>query len=355
MTQSNTPLKSRRLTCLRWPLALSILAWLMHSHRDGFMRIAGQSPLWHWVALAIALRAAALLLGCLRWRHLLTAQQIPFPLRSALRLGCLGNLCNYVVPGTVGGDLTKAVMAARENPQGRSVVAATVILDRVVGMLGLLLLGTAAAAAHPALWARPELATAMLLFVAGSMAGLLGLSVLLHPAAVRCWPVRQTVRIPKIGWLCAEMIRAVTLYQTRRHVLGAALGMSIIGHAANVSAVWCCAAALQLEDAAPAYSSHLLVVPMAEISAAVLPLPGGIGAREGALQYLYSVTGGSSASGTLPALAHGEAGLYTAVGFSLVSIVVALLGGVLALVCRPERSPGAILPATGRVCPVPAG
>jgi len=62
----------------------------------------------------------------------------------------------------------------------------------------------------------------------------------------------------------------------------------------------------------------------------VLPLPGGIGAREGALQVLFAACGEVSDTD-----AARNAGFYTAVGYSLASVIAALIGGFVALSLKP--------------------
>src|SRR5262249_22201780 len=79
----------------------------------------------------------ALLLTFVRWFILVRAQGLPFTLPNALRLGMIGNYFNTFLPGSVGGDIIKATFIAREQDR-RTVAVATVVLDRVVGLCGLL-------------------------------------------------------------------------------------------------------------------------------------------------------------------------------------------------------------------------
>jgi glycosyltransferase 2 family protein len=331
---TTTPKKTRSLfgkifAMARWPMAIGILTFLFYQHRDGFSKISTREFLWSWVGAAIAFRTISLAICCVRWWSLVRAQDIPFRIKDALRLGCLGNLFNFVVPGTVGGDVTKAVMITRERPEAKMIVAATVFLDRVLGMLSLLLLGCLAALAHPELWNHPQMAVAILAFAIGSGVGLLAIAVMLHPAATNSRIAQKLTELPRIGNIVKELMRGVSLYQTRRRVLVCAILMSLVGHAANVTAYFCCAEALQITNQAPAYATHLLIVPVAELAASFLPLPGGIGAREGALQYLYGIT--VTSTGDLP-----ESGFYVAIAFSLVSILVAGITGAWAFSCRRE-------------------
>jgi glycosyltransferase 2 family protein len=313
----------------RWPLAIGILTFLFYQHRDGFAEIRTREFLWTWVLAAIAFRTISLTICCVRWWSLVRAQDIPFRFKDALRLGCLGNLFNFVVPGTVGGDVTKALMITRERPEAKMIVAATVFLDRVLGLLSLLLLGSLAALAHQDLWSHPQLAMAMMAFAAGSALGLLAIAVMLHPAATNSRLAQKLTEIPRIGGIVKELIKGVGLYQSRRSVLVGAILISLVGHSANVTAYFCCAEALQITNQAPPYGTHLLIVPVAELAASFLPLPGGIGAREGALQYLYGMT--TTTTGDLL-----QSGFYVAVAFSLISIVVAVFTGAWAFFCQRE-------------------
>jgi glycosyltransferase 2 family protein len=319
---------------LRWPLALGIVALLCDQHRDGVERLAQQPLAWAWLLFAVCLRSVVTVLGCVRWRALVRAQEIPFAMRDALRLGCFSNLLNYVVPGTIGGDVTKVVLVARENPTSRAIVAATVVLDRVLGLLSLMLLGCAASLAYPGLWENGQLLAAILLLAGGSAAGLLGIGLMLHPAVVNSRIVAWFQGLPKVGGVVRELVRGVSLYQRRPRVLLNVLLMSVVIHIGNCAAYFGCALGLNLGGVAPSFGVHLVIIPVAEIAAAVLPLPGGIGAREGALQYLYG------AFSAVPGVAEG--GFFTALGYSVVSAVVAVLGGAFACLCRRECAEEAI-------------
>ena len=326
---------ARLIAWLRWPLAMAIVGYMFWQHREGFARIAGQSLMWNWVVAAIVFRAVAIGVASTRWWMLVRAQEIPFALRDALRLGLCGNACNYVVPGTVGGDLTKVVLIARDHPNVKATVAVTVVLDRILGLMALLLVGASASLLHSQLWSHPQLSTGMVLLTVGSLGGVTALCLMLHPVFVtsRLW--QWMSGLPRVGGVVTELARGVGLYQQRRAAVVGGLLLSMLGHICSITACFCCAVALRLTDLAPEFITHALIVPIAEVAASVLPLPGGIGAREGAMQCLYSTVSASGASA-------GEAGFYVAVGFSLVSIVVAAIGAGVALLLTRRRDSAAV-------------
>jgi uncharacterized membrane protein YbhN (UPF0104 family) len=76
----------------------------------------------------------------LRWHILLAAQGIRLGLRRATELNLVGVFFSMLLPGATSGDFLKAWYVARDTPGRRAESATTVFLDRVVGLLGLILL-----------------------------------------------------------------------------------------------------------------------------------------------------------------------------------------------------------------------
>ena len=56
----------------------------------------------------------------------------------------IGLFFNIVVPGLTGGDLVKAVLAARDHPERKAAAMISVLVDRLIGVLVLVLLGAVA-------------------------------------------------------------------------------------------------------------------------------------------------------------------------------------------------------------------
>src|SRR5262245_20502086 len=101
-------------TWVKWPLALGIIGLLYWLNREQLGKIAETPKDWRYLALAVLLIGGASLITFVRWYLLVVAQQFPFRLRDAIRLGFLGLLSNYVMPGSVGGDLVKAGLLCRD-------------------------------------------------------------------------------------------------------------------------------------------------------------------------------------------------------------------------------------------------
>ncbi|MBX9654415.1 flippase-like domain-containing protein [bacterium] len=85
--------------------------------------------------------ATSVFLGAIRWQWLLQSHDLDPGLREATRLTWMGYLSNNILPGATGGDLVKAYTIARRTPGKRTSAVMTVLLDRVIGLLALIILG----------------------------------------------------------------------------------------------------------------------------------------------------------------------------------------------------------------------
>jgi uncharacterized membrane protein YbhN (UPF0104 family) len=109
------------------------------------------SPLWLGIALGLFLIST--IASTWRWRVLLDAQEIDVPFRRLFESFLVALFFNNFLPSNVGGDVIRISDTAR--PAGSKTLATTIVLiDRGLGLLGLVLVAalgaTAAGAVHPA-------------------------------------------------------------------------------------------------------------------------------------------------------------------------------------------------------------
>jgi uncharacterized membrane protein YbhN (UPF0104 family) len=320
----------RHWSWLKWAVAAALLSFLYFQNRDNFNRLANRLAEegidWFYFGVAFVLCSTAILLTNARWYLLVKAQDFPFRFSDALRLGFIGYLFTYLGPGTAGGDIVKAVMIAREQKSRRSIAAATVVLDRILGMLALFMVGAFASFYQPAaLLDHPKIRLVVAVLWGGSLAGLIGMLVVLHPSVPRSRWLKRLVRIRFIGPIIGELTNALLLYQQKRRYLFAAVGISVLGHFCMLSCFFFCSLGLQIGEAAPGYWAHLLLIPGAELVGALFPTPGGMGALEAAVASCYSIT--AEALETTVTLKESQAaGAFTALGYRVITFVVAAIG-----------------------------
>jgi uncharacterized protein (TIRG00374 family) len=326
-------LAGRWWTWLKWPVALGILAWLYYANRVNILKIAATPKAWSFAVVALVLIAGSTLITFVRWFLLVRAQEFPFRLRDAVRYGFIGLISNYVGPGTVGGDLFKAVLLARDQSSRRAVAAATVLLDRILGLLALFMVGAAATLLPSDIPRSPELEVVTALLWIGTLAGLAGLAVLLVPATTRWGWVNRLPNLRFVGKILGELLHGVKLYQTKPKVVLMAMGLSLIGHAGLITGFYFCALWMR-QPWIPDLVSHFYFMPNAELFGVLIPTPGGVGALEEAISWFYV----QLRPALIPLKEAAGAGAMAAIAFRVVTVAVAAVGGGYYITSRREIS-----------------
>jgi hypothetical protein len=304
--------------------ALAIIGYLVWSN---WSRIAGamqgRTVRWGWLAVGFAVCLAAVLVTFLRWYLLVWAQGLPFRVRDSLRIGFIGFFFNLLIPGAVGGDLVKAVLLAREQ-QRKTVAVATVLIDRIIGMYGLILVGGLATGIFwgdvQKLPALHRIGTFTLALLAGSTVALLILFLL----AVQHGRLADLLsRLPIAGGMLGEAMGAMAVYRLNWPVLIMTTLMSVAGHVGFTLALRCGMAAVA-PDLPPA-RVHFMLVPLGLMVGAVPLTPGGAGPVEAVMQWLFDSVEQDGAMALLMMLA-----------FRGMQVLVAVVGMLYYLASRAE-------------------
>ena len=247
----------RRYAALLLKLAFMVGAlWLVARHLDlpALGRTLRQARPG-WLALAAGLFTLSKLMSSVRLNTFFRAVDIQLTERYNLRLYWLGMFYNLFLPGGVGGDGYKVYLLGREFPGRRGLIFRALLLDRLSGMVALLVLLLALLAAG----LRPAGAGALPPWWRAVPLALLPLGLALSYGLGR--------------WLFGEFRGAFG--RTSWEALGV--------QGAQVLCAWALLAALGAADGP--VLPYLLVF-LASSIAAVLPLTvGGLGARE--LTFLY--------------------------------------------------------------------
>ncbi len=278
----------------------------------------------HWGLLGVSFLAvlAAHVISFWRWAVFVHALGVPFSTFEALRLGFVGALFNFVSLGAVGGDLFKALAAAKQAPGKRPEVVASVLVDRALGLLGLVIVAAVSLQffgreLSPTLeWIRRG---AWLFTFVG--VGALGLVAFVGHRL----PTKLLHRLPLVGKLAYRMASAGLLFEGRPRLVVELMGMSCVVHALLTIGMYI--VSISLYSNAPSLREHFLTVPPA-FAAAALPLaPGGLGVQEMAVAKLFE---------ELPNLSQDFTGLVVAIVFRIEIIAIAAIGGIFYLMGARE-------------------
>jgi glycosyltransferase 2 family protein len=315
---SLAPPSSRRsllVNLLKYGLGLGLLAFVVAynwspNDKNGLAAawqkyVIERQPLNYLPLLVAAcICVPAVLLTYVRWYFLVRAQDLPFTLRSAVRLGLIGSALNTLLPGSIGGDVVKATCIAREQSR-RTVAVATVLIDRAVGLWGLIWL---VALLGGGFWAMGRLQGGSERILHTIVLGATGLVA----ATVLAWVLlgilpqhradrfaRRLEGIPRIGHSATEFWRAICVYRCKGWSIALALGLSLVGHVGFVFMFYFAAQTVGTRQDIPTVAEHFLTIPIGMTIEAGVPTPGGIGFGEGAYGTLYEFMGKPAVYGSL--------------------------------------------------------
>lgn len=303
---------------LGWTLRLGgialavLLLYLTISRTDadihGVLRSASPWPL----LAALALLGATHFLGAYRWITLLRVQGVYLGYPLSLKLTIVGHFFCSVIPGAASGDLLKMGYVLKYS-QGRGTEAVlSIIIDRIIGLAGLIVIGTAAGAYmliwhHNLVLAQPLLATTIAIIFAGAGGLAVLYAVLLLRARLMRWQPCAALatwgsrRLPAaIVGIFNKLAAGLDLYRAQPTALLNALGLSVVVHFILGVALFCIGRAC-LEERMT-FIHYLLSTQISNVSA-LLPLtPGGLGMRDAVTAALFTAFDATPANvvGSIP-------------------------------------------------------
>ena len=288
---------------------------------EGILRIVRRSNAL-FLAFGILAFGFTAHFGVWRWWLLLRSQGIHVSFWLAHKLTFLGLFFNNVVPGATGGDLVKAVYLARHTEQGARSFA-TVLVDRVTGIVALALIAAIAIATE---LDNPDYEkAAMVIF------GFLGCF------AVGCVlffsrRVRRILHVDEIaaklpgGGLLKKLDDACFVYRDHKSVIVWAMVLSFANQLAIQAIMILFATGLNITTSTGGpvpVADYLVILPVGFIVGAIPALPGGWGIREGAFAlFFHNVGVGRNEAVALSVLS------------GLMMLIWSLLGGVYFLLGR---------------------
>lgn len=217
-----------------------------------------------------------------RWWLLLRTQGLPIPLGEAIRISLMGAFTNLFVPGGLGIDGLRLLYLRRFHREQWVAGTSSVILDRALGVVALLMLGGVCSVIllvhNYNLWVFRLVALNGLLLV-GLVTGL----------ALAC----GFFRIPVLGVLLRvpfvdQLSQAMRVYRDSRRALAWGLLLSIIGHLGVCMAACFALLSLGYPTIVPAV---LTVTPVVTMSRTIPLTPMAIGVSDSVAAVLYPLVG----------------------------------------------------------------
>jgi glycosyltransferase 2 family protein len=331
MQPSSRTTRRTLLTIAKFALAIAILSYLGYQvyKNNGFTRLWEQQKNWPLLAAAVVCTFTAILLNFIRWHFLIRAVGIDIRLRDTTRYGALGYALNFVAPGSIGGDLFKAIFLAHGQPGRRTEAVATVLADRLLGVTTILVIASIGILATGVLdYAGPTLTVLCNMMLIATLVGVVGGAIILFiPATAGRRITGWTEHLPVVGSTAGRLLGAVRAFRGEKRLLLAAGVVSVFSNLLFITSVFLVASGLPLRH--PNWADHIILVPIANIVAAMPITPAGLGAKEFAVEKLYTMMPSSEGvvdgNGTLVTLGH-----------RVTEMTVALLGLLYILTHRAE-------------------
>jgi uncharacterized protein (TIRG00374 family) len=280
-----------------------------------YTRLKDPAALWQQIAqadlrlllLGGACYATAVALSGLKWGVLLAAAGMRVPPGRLMAYQWLAEFFNNFLPAQVGGDVMRGYALASDTRRA-AVAAASVLIDRFIGLL-VFMLAAATGAWGMALFGRPdgtpftpeELVSVRLIAVGSGAAALLlvVLMAAILSRRLKLWAERLLAWLPLRGLtvpIWQKLADAFNIYRGQPAALGwTALGSALIVVLTSVN-IWLIAAAIR--PGSITLLEVLTINPIIVFVALAIPLsPGGLGVRQGAFAGTFLLMGAGSELG----------------------------------------------------------
>jgi hypothetical protein len=306
---------------LRIIVALGLTAYVLwKSGPSQVITVASGASLW-WVGGACALVVLDRILMAYRWWILLCALDAGSrpPVSTVLRIFFVSTFVGTFLP-SVGGDLYRAYSLSRHDVRGAQ-AAASVLMDRLLGVLSILVTGAAGL-----LGARAVASTSLVIatLVCSVIACLLGFGMVFSArVAALSRIVAGRVPVPRVQRLGVDLIDAVRRFAGSRTELAGVLMLSVIVQVLRTLQAFCLGRSLGIPLPVSVYFALIPVI----LLIMLLPVTiNGLGTSQLAFVGLFGQTG----------TAHPDA-----FALSVLFVALGIVGNL----------PGALLYASGPAAP----
>ena len=224
-----------------------------------------------FIIFALVVLMVEILFATVRWVTILNKLSINVPYIMALRYLWVGVFFNQALPSSIGGDTLRGYFLCKH--EGCSVSNATigVLIDRVIGMFGLVLLIIATSSLLFELVPDPIVKLGLFLAITGAL-GIISISMIFDLIPNR--------------WMHWKIIQGMSLFSSKgRRVVFSyhgviSIALSLIIHLSFVFVVWILAYGMRLNIE---LTGMLLVVPITNLLMALPISIAGWGVREGVM------------------------------------------------------------------------
>jgi uncharacterized protein (TIRG00374 family) len=134
-------MKKALLTLLQVAVTVGLLWWVFHDpDKRAQMAEALRQGNWNWLWIGVGIFFGCTILATVRWKILLNVQGIDMGWVRTWQLFMIGMFFNLFMLGSTGGDVVKMFLTMREARDNKAAALLSVFMDRVIGMMALILI-----------------------------------------------------------------------------------------------------------------------------------------------------------------------------------------------------------------------
>ncbi len=310
---------------LRGGVSVALILFVLWRFQDKLAQVwemLASANLW-WVLVAVLLFWTAMLINAFKWWTLLRAQNIQVPFSAMANFTFVGFFFNNILPANIGGDVMRGYGLAKYTEENAG-AAASVVLDRLIGLSAYMSVAAVAALAAVFFTGRSELWPLAAVAVA-ALAVLLIMGAFLISRRISRAISRLLHRgfLAKIVPIWDSLAAAFERYRFQYKTLALAFLIGLTGIAATSMVNY--VLSLALGGGIPLVDIFLFT----PLIALVLIIPisiGGLGLSQAAYPFFYGLVG-------VP----GELALALSLFVQAVQLFCSLPGGVLWLLWKKEE------------------
>lgn len=256
----------------------------------------GPAGLWKTVLLlrpadallSLLFMGLTIVVGLFRWHLFLSAQGLGLSLGRTAEISFVAHFFNSFLLGSAGGDLMKALYAARETHHLKAESVMTVVVDRLVGLFATLFFAALMMIPNADLLRSHGRLAAVSSVVLGSLVIVTVVSALSFWGGLsKLWPNARNVlrRLPK-GALVERSLLSARVVGRHPGTLMTALAWSMLLNASCVLQIWALARGLGVQVP---LRWLLVIIPVIVFLSSIPITPNGLGVRENLYVWMLTV------------------------------------------------------------------
>ena len=232
---------------------------------------------WGYVLASLVIFVATTWLMAWRWWMLLRVRGVHEPYGWLVRMYFVSYAASQVLPTAVGGDAVRIIEHARRRPDVRATAAGAVVMERILGSAGTLVLVALALALAAG---RYEGVRLLVILELALLAAMIVLGLLLFSKRLgrhleeRLFPLGRRLRLDSP---MQSLYRAMHEYRTAPRALFAVLLVTLVAQFSRVIAIWLCGEAVGI-DVSPIV--YIILGPLLFLVQMIPFTLNGIGVRE---------------------------------------------------------------------------